>query len=544
MQWRHGRGNAFSLSSPPMIAAILGGIGLFLLGMVLLTDGLKAAAGEALRSVLIRFTGGPVRAMASGAAATAVVQSSSATVLTTIGFVSAGLLTFPQAVGVIFGANLGTTSTGWIVSLLGLKFSMSAIALPLVGVGALMRLLTRGRTAEAGLALAGFGLIFVGIDVLQGGMTDLAARMDPGAFPGGTWSGRLLLVGLGVVMTVVMQSSSAAVATTLTALHTGAIGLDQAAALVVGQNIGTTVKAALAAIGASTAVRRTAVAHILFNGITGILAFALIPVVILLDRWLMATQGTSDPAVLIAGFHTTFNLLGVLVLAPFIDRFAGFVTRMVPERGPALTRHLDPSLAGVPAVAVEAARRTVSDIAAALLDLLDGLLARPGGRLAPDALDAAHLALTDTRGFLARLHTAQAPGDQERHLAVLHTMDHAERLVERLRAAPAQNALDEEVLTAAAWVRTQLEPVREWLASDATEAPVGHCERLAADVAERRRAQRVAQLEAAAAGRIDPDAALQHVDAMRWLDTSVYHVWRMIHHLAGRTADTQTEAGS
>jgi phosphate:Na+ symporter len=527
-----------------MIATILGGIGLFLLGMVLLTDGLKAAAGEALRSLLVRFTGGPVRAMASGAAATAVVQSSSATVLTTIGFVSAGLLTFPQAVGVIFGANLGTTSTGWIVSLLGLKFSMSAVALPLVGIGALMRLLTRGRTAEAGLALAGFGLIFVGIDVLQDGMTSLAARMDPGAFPGGSWGGRLLLVGLGVVMTVVMQSSSAAVATTLTALHTGAIGLDQAAALVVGQNIGTTIKAALAAIGASTAVKRTAVAHILFNGITGLIAFALIPVVLLLDRWLVATHGGSDPAVLIAGFHTTFNLLGVLVLAPFITAFAGFVTRLVPERGPVLTRHLDASLATVPAVAVEAARRTVTDIAAALLDVLHQILTGPSRRGPPGALDAADVALADTRAFLARVQTAQAPGQHERHLAVLHTIDHLDRLVERLRAAPAHTLAGADLLSAAAYARDRLAPVAELLRNHEVEPPVERCASLAAEIAERRRTQRVSQLQAAADGRIDPDSALAYVDGMRWLDTSIYHVWRVMHHLAARTADTQTEAGS
>jgi phosphate:Na+ symporter len=527
-----------------MIATILGGIGLFLLGMVLLTDGLKAAAGEALRSLLVRFTGGPVRAMASGAAATAVVQSSSATVLTTIGFVSAGLLTFPQAVGVIFGANLGTTSTGWIVSLLGLKFSMSAVALPLVGVGALMRLLTRGRTAEAGLALAGFGLIFVGIDVLQDGMTSLATRMDPGAFPGGSWGGRLLLVGLGVVMTVVMQSSSAAVATTLTALHTGAIGLDQAAALVVGQNIGTTIKAALAAIGASTAVKRTAVAHILFNGITGIFAFALIPVVLLLDRWLVATHGGSDPAVLIAGFHTTFNLLGVVVLAPFITAYAGFVTRLVPERGPVLTRHLDASLATVPAVAVEAARLTVTDIAAALLDVLLQILAGPSRRGPPGALDAADVALADTRAFLARVQTAHAAGDHERHLAVLHTIDHLDRLVERLRAAPSHTLADADLMSAAAYARDRLAPVAEMLRDREVEPPVERCASLAAEIAERRRTQRVSQLQAAADGRIDPNTALAYVDGMRWLDTSVYHVWRVMHHLAARTADTQTEPGS
>jgi phosphate:Na+ symporter len=536
--WREAR--IHPLSSAAMIAALLGGIGLFLLGMVLLTDGLKAAAGEALRSVLIRFTGGPVRAMASGAAATAVVQSSSATVLTTIGFVSAGLLTFPQAVGVIFGANLGTTSTGWIVSLLGLKLSMSAAALPLVGVGALTRLLARGRVAEGGLALAGFGLIFVGIDVLQGGMATLATRIDPGTFPGATRGGLFLLVGLGAVMTVVMQSSSAAIATTLTALHSGAIGIDQAAALVVGQNIGTTVKAGLAAIGASTAVRRTALAHILFNGITGAIALGLIPAVLVVDRRLAATAAGSDPAVIIAAFHTTFNLLGVVVLAPFITRFADLVTRLVPERGPHLTRHLDPALATVPAVAVEAARKTVMAVAALQLDVLAAVLARPGSPADSTGLHAADLALAETRRFLGGLHAARLPGDQERHLAVLHTIDHLERLVERLRAAPSAAAVDDDLVAAAEVARRELDPVRAWLRTEDPPAPVDRCERLAAELAERRRAQRTTQLQAAAAGSHDPDTVLERLDGMRWLDTSVYHVWRVVHHLAARTADTQT----
>jgi len=240
---------------------MLGGIGLFLLGMILMTDGLKTAAGNALRKALARFTGGPLSALLSGATLTALVQSSSATTLATIGFVSAGILTFEQAVGVVFGANLGTTSTGWLVSLLGFKVSIAAFALPMVGAGALANLLGRGRWRAAGLAVAGFGLIFVGIDQLQVGMAGLATRLDPSMLPGDNLAGRLALVGLGVLMTVVMQSSSAAVATTLAALHAGTIGLDHAAALVIGQNVGTTVTAGLAAIGASTAARRTALAH-------------------------------------------------------------------------------------------------------------------------------------------------------------------------------------------------------------------------------------------------------------------------------------------
>jgi len=236
-----------------MLSTILGGIGLFLLGMILLTDGLKALAGDSLRRVLARFAGGRLSSLAAGAGVTALVQSSSATTLTTIGFVSAGLLTFEQALGVILGANLGTTSTGWLVSILGLKFSISKVALPLVGIGALTRLLSRERLANLGLALAGFGLIFVGIDTLQLGMEGLSARIDPGSFPDASLQGRLLLVLIGVFMTVVLQSSSAAVATTLMALHAGTIDLTQAAALVVGQNVGTTVTAALGSIGATVA---------------------------------------------------------------------------------------------------------------------------------------------------------------------------------------------------------------------------------------------------------------------------------------------------
>ncbi|MDL5056917.1 Na/Pi symporter [Geitlerinema calcuttense] len=153
-----------------MIFKLAGGIGIFLVGMLLLTDGLKAFAGDSLKKTLVRFTGAPWKAFMSGTIITALVQSSSATTVTVIGFVSAGLLTFPQALGVVFGASLGTTSTGWLVSALGLKVSIGYYVLPLIGVGALMRLLARGRWRVLGMALAGFGLIFVGIESLQAGM--------------------------------------------------------------------------------------------------------------------------------------------------------------------------------------------------------------------------------------------------------------------------------------------------------------------------------------------------------------------------------------
>ena len=356
------------------LGTVLGGIGLFLLGMVLMTDGLKALAGDALRSWLARFTGSRWTAVATGAGVTALVQSSSATTLATIGFVSAGLLGFNNAIGVIIGANIGTTSTGWIVSLLGLKLSVGSLALPLIGVGALARLLGRKRLAQAGTALAGFGVIFVGIDVLQEGMAALSSHWDFSRYSAEGIGARLGLVGLGVAMTVVMQSSSAAVATTLTALSGGAINFEQAAALVIGQNVGTTVTAVIAAIGAQAPAKRTALVHILFNVGTGTVAFLLLPLFThAVDAW-TETYLHDDQALSLAAFHTAFNLLGAALFIPLIGPLAAFALRWVPEPHAPLSRHLDASLATVPALALDAARRAVDEAVGLLQAYLEEAL--------------------------------------------------------------------------------------------------------------------------------------------------------------------------
>lgn len=526
-----------------MITELLGGFGLFLLGMVLMTDGLEAAAGDGLRDVLVRLTHGRARAFGAGIGLTALLQSSTATVLMTIGFVSAGLIGFPSAVAVVFGANVGTTSTGWIVALLGLKLSVGTVALPAVAAGALLRLLGRGRLAGIGLALAGFGLIFTGIDLLQLGMQELAVRFDPAALPAGTIAGRLLLVAVGAAMTVVMQSSSAAVATTLTALHSGTIGIEQAAALVVGQNIGTTVTAAIAGFGASVPARRTAAAHILFNLITGILAFGLIPVLLRVETRLWPGDGIADPALLVAGFHTTFNLIGVLVLAPFLRQYVALVARLVPERGPDFTRHLDPTVARVPAVAAEVARRTVMEVAASLVRVFAETLARQGRPKGTNAiLERADIALDETRRFMSRAG-ATGVGDSGAHyLAVLHAVDHLERLIGRLRIPPGPAATGEGYLAATAFTTPQLGPVAGWLQDPTLPSPLDAFRSVSLEIAARRRSQREADLRDAADGALDPDVALRRLDALRWLDSSVYHVWRALHHLVTRASDTQAEA--
>jgi phosphate:Na+ symporter len=516
--------------------SIIGGIGLFLLGMVLLTDGLKAAAGDALRRVLTHFTGGRMKSLLSGVAVTALVQSSSATTLTTIGFVSAGLLTFPQAVGVIFGANLGTTSTGWIVSLLGLKLNIGVVALPLVAGGALTRLLGRGRPGAVGLALAGFGLIFVGIDMLQLGMADLALRMDPGGLPGSTAAGRLLLVGVGLVMTVVMQSSSAALATTLTAVASGTIDLQQGAALVIGQNVGTTVTAGLAAIGASVPAKRTALAHVLFNVLTGIVAFAVLPVMLQVAYAAVGPGAGSSPTTL-AAFHTVFKVLGVALLLPVLTRFCRLIERMLPDRGPVLTRHLDTSVTSLPPVAVEAARRTLFDVLHVAAAAAAERLAGDGGPSRQARADACARALEEVRAFMARVRSApDAPDAYGRHVATLHVVDHLQRFLDASEEGAGRPVNGDARLVEAARILSHaFETVAAWTDLEAG-APASDLAALSGALTAPRDEHRRVLLELTARGDVSPAEASRLLERMRWIDRLAYHLWRAAHHLGDPSA--------
>jgi phosphate:Na+ symporter len=519
-----------------LLFKLVGGIGLFMLGMVLLTDGLKAFAGEALRRALVRFTGTPLKAFASGALVTVVVQSSSATTVAVIGFVSAGLLTFPQAVGVVFGASLGTTGTGWIVAVLGLKISVGFYALPLVGAGAFLKLLARGRWRSFGLALAGFGLIFIGIETLQDGMRGLSVVFDLARLPSGGPVGHVLAMLIGVALTVVMQSSSAAVATTLTALHAGAVNFEQAASLVIGAAIGTTVTGALAAVGGSVSAKRTALAHVLFNLATGLIAVVLLPVFLAAIRWGQERAGLDAGATSLAAFHTAFIAVGVAVFLPFVHRFARFIERLLPEKGPALTRHLDATLLQVPAVALEATRRALSETAGELFRGLRAILEDQPG--APDESLRAeiHRALDQIQEFFAGIPTVveDAPLSQSR-VAQMHAIDHLTRLQSRLHPRPAvRRALAHARLQpAVAHARNVLELGEAGLRGRAPADWLAGVERQALELAELRRQERRMVLNQTAGGDWGPGHALELLDAMRWLDRVAYHSWRIGNYLGG-----------
>jgi phosphate:Na+ symporter len=517
-----------------IVSAVLGGIGLFLLGMILMTDALKALAGGALRDVLARFTGNRFSAVFTGAAVTAIVQSSSATTLATIGFVSAGLLSFQSAVGVILGANIGTTSTGWLVGLLGLKLSVGKLLLPVIGLGALAKLISRGRLAHVGSALAGFGVIFVGIDMLQAGMQDLAGVFRPQDFPAATLGGRLLLLGLGAGMTVVMQSSSAAVATTLAALSGGAIDLQQAAALVVGQNVGTTVTAGIAAIGATAAAKRTAAVHVLFNLGTALVIFWFLPWVVVGIQTLAAGLWGDDATLTLAAFHTVFNVVGLAVFLPFSNVLATLAVRLIPERRSRFTTLLDQSLLELPTVAVETAQRAQGLIASELLALVSGLLR--GVQPPPGLVDELDVALDDVRHFVAQVQQAGGKDNAyERRLASLHMNEHLERLVrdarevEHLQAVASQADLG---LVAGKLADLLADLARGLATGDVQAEPIRDFSQRLSD---EQRTARPAILEATAARTLDPDLALAALAAQRWVDRLAHHAWRCAHHARGTT---------
>ena len=521
-----------------MAIDLIGGVGVFLLGMLLLTEGLKAMAGGALRRGLARFTRGRLAAVATGAVATAVVQSSSATTMTTIGLVAAGLLPMVSAIGVILGANLGTTSTAWIVAYFGLKLDVSSVALLAVAAGALLRLLGRGRLSTAGLPLAGFGLLFVGIGLMQAAMADLADGFAIPAASTDHLGGMILLVALGAAMTLIMQSSSAAVATTLTALAAGAIGLEQAAALVIGQNVGTTPKALLASLGASAAARRTAVAHVAFNLLTGAVALGLLAA---LARFGLDPDGALaawDPALVIAGFHTLFNVVGVALFLPWLPTFAALVTRLVPDRGPPLTRHLGYASVDEPALAVQAAHTTLLGIAAELGDGARAVATRgipaPAAAGARSRLDHARQALDETLEFLAKVRTGDGDtADRRRHVSVLHALDHLHRAAHRLEpsAALTRFARDPDVRPVREALDAAVAAMVAWCPVLAPEAPADAILERFQAIPGLRRHTRGQVLRRVAEGTADADDAEETLEALTWAQALAHNLERAVHHL-------------
>ncbi|HEY2474481.1 MAG TPA: Na/Pi symporter [Candidatus Cybelea sp.] len=523
--------------------AVLGGVGLFLLGMSVMTSSLKALAGSGLRATLSKAAATPLSGTFWGAFVTLIVQSSSATTMTTIGLVSAGLLTFAQGLGLVFGANIGTTGTAWLIALVGVRVSLTAYALPMIFVGALIMLLGRGRVAAAGGALAGFALVLFGLTTLQQGMGGLAEQLHPADLPailgaGVSWwtsvFGVLALVGVGLAMTAVMQSSTAAVAVTLSAHYAGAIGLDQACALIIGQNIGTATSSALAAIGASRTAQRLALAYILFKVIAAVIALVLFPFTTPL---LVAASKTIDGVTLLAAYHTAYNVVGVAVLLPVINRFTRFVEGVLPERGSPLTRTLDPAALLTPLAAEEAVRRTIARSLGAMCGSIGEALTAKRTVSVMEAGDA----LRKAQQFISEANAPpESQAEQERLTCTLHALDHASRLaevagekvdVEPVPVGP-ENVRATELCAEAMRNAASIGDDVGALPDDPHHgAPVDaqamvQLEGCAKALGELQPAYRKETLASVASGSVSADEAIARVDKFRWLEALARHAWR------------------
>jgi phosphate:Na+ symporter len=526
---------------------LLGGIGLFLLAINLLTDGLKTFAGEALSRALVRFTGTPLKAFTSGAIVTVLAQSSTATTVTLIGFVSAGLISFPQAVGVVMGAGLGTTATGWVISVFGLKISLGFYALPLVGIGAFLKLGGRGRWRGMGTALAGLGLMFVAIDILQGGMQGISSRFDLHALPTAGLGAHVIVMLVGIVMTLILQSSTAAVATTLTALHAGAISFDQAAVLVIGASIGTTATALIAAAGASVPARRTALAYVVFSLTNGILAVLGLPAFLWVLEAAQRHLGLAGGPTSLAAFHSLFTATGVALFLPFAHRYARLIERLLPDRGLALTRHLDDSVLEVPPVALEATHRALTEIAFATLGGVRGLLGAQEANGQQKVRASVRLALQQTQHFFARIPAStESRSLLQPRLELMYAIEHLHRLQPRLRAPRGLSGMlsDPRMQPALVEGRQALRLAELGLRG---EAPINWLESVqqsAAVLSGLRQDMRTSLMEQTAGGERDSLEALKYTDFIRWLERSAHHAWRVAHYLSRTMGPTESEPKS
>ena len=326
------------------IINIVGSVGLFLYGMKLMSDGLQKSTGNRLKSILKAMTANRVMAIITGMLLTMVIQSSSATTVMVVSFVNAGLMNLVEAIGVILGANIGTTVTSWIVALLGFKMDIVILALASVAISLPFFFSESTKKREISEIFLGFGFLFLGLNYLQKSMPDISQHQEIleflSRFNNDSLSSLLVCVVVGAIITAIVQASAATMAITITMAYNGWIGVWAAAALCLGQNIGTTITALLASLSTETNGRRTALAHTLFNVIGSIIAIIFFkPLMHLVnaitpgDIFTYTGKELTDslPAFL-AMFHSIFNLANTILFFPFVKPFAALIERLVPEK--------------------------------------------------------------------------------------------------------------------------------------------------------------------------------------------------------------------
>lgn len=316
---------------------LLAGLGIFLFAMQLVETAVRELGGKAFRRIIRDYTNTRLKAVVNGTLVTAVLQSSSAVSLMVLAFVGAGIMAMENAIGVILGSNIGTTLTAWIVATIGFKMKIEAFALPFIGISAIGLIVGKPNTRLFSLArlVIGFGFLFLGLDYMKTSVEAVSQHINPEFLSN---LPLIMYLAIGATMTALMQASAATIAITLTALNSGIMDFNMAAAMVIGANIGTTVTVLLGAIGGTPPKKQVAASHLIFNMVTGVVAFATLPVMVTIVK--LFVDVAKDGPVGLALFHSLFNITGVAIFTPFVPFFTRFLVRWFPERKEILSLYI------------------------------------------------------------------------------------------------------------------------------------------------------------------------------------------------------------
>ncbi len=317
----------------PNFKTIAAGVSILLFGMITLEEGFKTFTKGPLKAILRKATNKLYKSISLGALVTAFIQSSSLVSVITISFISAGLISLAGGIGLIFGANIGTTATAWLVAGFGLKIKISILAMPMLIFGIIFSFQKSSTLKGVGNILTGLGFFFLGIYFMKDGFDVFSQDFNLTVYAVPGYLGVIIYTGIGIFITTILQSSSASLALILTALSVGQIEYDNALAMAIGTNVGTTITALIGSVGSNIAGRRLALAHLIFNLVTGLVALAFIyPLTRLVDKLSISFGIAADDYTLkLALFHTIFNVLGVLIMIPLIHKLEQFLLRFVRD---------------------------------------------------------------------------------------------------------------------------------------------------------------------------------------------------------------------
>lgn len=345
---------------------IVAGIAIFLVGMYFMEEGFKLFSGSTLERVLEEFTNTLPKAITTGAIATSVVQSSSLTSVIMISFLSAGLIGLSEAIGVIFGANLGSTTTTWLVSYFGLKINIAYYAMPMLIFGVALRFSKNIKYQGAGNILLGLGFIFLGISYMMNGFETLKSTINLASYAMAGYIGVLVYILIGIVATVIIQSSAATMAIVIAALVSHQIVYENALAIAIGANIGTTVTAVVGALASNENGKRLAMAHFIFNAITALVAFIFIYQFAFLVDFLSNAFGIepTNYVIKLAIFHTIFNIIGIILVAPFTAKIVAYLeTLFIPKvKAKSKPLYLSDEVIEIPKAALISIRKEIMNL--------------------------------------------------------------------------------------------------------------------------------------------------------------------------------------